>query len=291
MKIAAALLVAVPGFFAQAASGPTFDVVSIKTNTSGALGSNGSGERADGSFTLLNIPITALIARAYPDNLPIPVTLLSGLPDWAGARGERYDIIAKSSLSRPATLDERQAMTRALLADRFKFVSHMEQREQQMYDLVFARADHRLGPNIKPSEPGCEAKLAAERAAIEAARTEGRPFPPRQMPDRNGNVPSCWGLIMGLGAEGDTTIESLLGNIRLAALRPVTNRTGLTGSYRIKLTFDLGASLRGPDVAANPDAAPSIFTALPDQLGLKLEPTKVTKEILVIDHIDRPTDN
>jgi uncharacterized protein (TIGR03435 family) len=269
----------------------TFDVVSIKRNTSGALGSNGSNERSDGGFTLLNIPITTLIFRAYPDNMPIPVGELKGLPDWAGVRGERYDIVAKSSLSRPATPEERQAMARVLLADRFKFASHMESREQLTYDLVFARDDHRLGPNIKPSEPGCEATLAAERAAMEAARAEGRPAPPRQMPDRNGNAPACWGWMMGLPAEGDITIATLATSVQFATLRPVTNKTGLTGSYRIRLTFDLVASARGPDVIPNPDAPPTIFIALQEQLGLKLEPAKIAKETLVIDHIEHPTEN
>jgi hypothetical protein len=76
-------------------------------------------------------------------------------------------------LSRAATPDERQAMVRALLADRFKLVTHMESREQETYDLVLARADHRLGPNIKPSERGCDAKIAAELAAMQAAISEG----------------------------------------------------------------------------------------------------------------------
>jgi hypothetical protein len=151
-------------------------------------------------------------------------------------------------------------MTRALLVDRFKLATHMENREQQMYDLVFARGDHRLGPNIKPSEPGCEAHIAAERAAMEAARAEGRPPPPRQMPDRNGSVPACWGWIMGISAEGDITLQSLAITIQLATLRPVTNKTGLTGSYRIKLTFDMGVptrTRRGPESGRSP----TIFVA------------------------------
>jgi len=272
-------------------SGLTFEVVSVKRNTTGALGSNGSGERPDGTFTLLNVPVVTLIGRAYPSNMPIPVDSVPGLPDWAAVRGERYDIVAKSSLSRPATVDERRAMVRALLADRFKLATHMENREQQTYDLVFARGDHRLGPNIKPSEPGCEAKLAAERAAMEAAHAEGKQQPP-PMPNRNGKTPSCLAWIMGLPVEGDITMDLLSSGLRLATLRPVTNKTGLAGSYRIKLTFDFGASsLRGPEVAPNPDAPPTIFVALQEQLGLKLDLVKVTKETLVIDHIERPTEN
>jgi bla regulator protein blaR1 len=240
---------------------------------------------------LLNIPVATLIARGYPDNMPIPVTQLTGLPGWAGVAGERYDIIAKSSLSRPATPDERQAMMRALLADRFKLVTHVENREQLTYDLVFARADHRLGPSIKPSEAGCEARLTAERAAMEAARAEGKLPPPRPMPDRDGNTPPCWGWMMGMPAEGDITLENLATSLRLATVRPVTNKTGLTGSYRIKLTFDFGAALRGPEVAPNPDAPPTVFVALQEQLGLKLEPVNIMKQTLVIDHIERPTEN
>lgn len=285
-------VVATVTILAQTASGPTFDVVSVKKNSSQALSRSGSGERPDGSFTLVNIPVTTLIARGYPDNMPIPVDQLTGLPAWAGVRGERYDIIAKSSLSRPATADERRAMVRALLADRFKLETHMENREQETYDLVVARGDHRLGPNIKPSEPGCQAKLAADSAATEAAHAAGKPLPSRSMPDRDGNPPSCWAWMMGLPVEGDITMDLLSSGLRLATLRPVTNKTGLGGSYRIKLTFDFGAStLRGPEVAPNPDALPTIFVALQEQLGLKLDLVKVTKETLVIDHIERPTEN
>jgi uncharacterized protein (TIGR03435 family) len=263
-----------------------FEVVSIKRNTSGALGSNGSSERPNGGFTLLNVPITTLIARGYLSNMPIPVSLLGGLPGWANVTGEHYDIVAKSSLSRPATPDERQAMVRALLADRFKLVTHLENREQETYDLVFARADHRLGPNIKPSEPGCEAKLAAETAAMQAARAEGRPLP---LPDRGNSTCRRW--MMGSPADGDITMDQLTSSVGFATLRPVTNKTGLTGSYRITLTFDFGSALRGPDVAPNQNALPTVFVALQDQLGLKLEPVKAAKETLVIDHLERPSEN
>jgi uncharacterized protein (TIGR03435 family) len=288
--IAAVLVAASAALLAQ--DKPEFDVVSIKKNTSGTLGSNGSSERPDGSFTLLNSPVTTLIARGYPANTPIPVTDIPGLPDWAKPGAERYDIIAKSSLSRPATPDERQAMVRALLADRFKLTTHLENREQQTYDLVFVRGDHRLGPNIKPSEPACEAQLAAERAAMEAAHAEGKPLPRPTMPNpRDWNTPPCWAWMMGIPAEGDITMELLTSTLFFATGRPVTNKTGLTGAYRIKLTFDFGAAMRGPEVAPNPESQPTVFVAVQEQLGLKLELVKVTKETLVIDHIERPTEN
>ena len=295
--VTALVMIAAADVFTQTPPAPetpglTYEVVSVKRNTSGALGSNGSSERPDGSFTLLNIPMMTLIARGYPSNIPIPLTDMKGLPGWAGI-GERYDIIAKSSLSRPATAEEKQAMIRALLADRLKLVTHMENREQQTYDLVFARGDHRLGPNIKPSEPGCEAQLVAERAAMETALREGKPPPSRPIPipGRDWSSPPCWAWMMGMPAEGDITMQLLTSSLGLATVHTVTNKTGLTGAYRIKLTFDVGATLRGPEVAPNPDAPPSIFVAVQEQLGLKLELVKTTKETLVIDHIERPTEN
>src|SRR5438552_4148888 len=170
--------------------GPTFDVVSIKRDTTGTgpLGSNGRSERPDGSFTLLNTPIATVIARAYPPAVPADMV---GLPEWATVGGDRYDVIAKSSLSRPATPDERAAMFRAMLADRFKLAAHMENREQPVYDLVLARRDGRLGPGITKVDVDCDAQYAAARAAAEAATNAGTP-PPRPSPtDFTVPPPAC----------------------------------------------------------------------------------------------------
>src|SRR5215510_8587072 len=84
--------------FAQSpVNGPRFEVVSLKQNTSNALGSNGSSERPDGGLTLLNVPMMTLVARAqFPGIAPVDMV---GLPDWA--RSERYDVSATSSLTRP----------------------------------------------------------------------------------------------------------------------------------------------------------------------------------------------
>jgi uncharacterized protein (TIGR03435 family) len=85
------------------------------------------------------------------------------------------------------------------------------------------------------------------------------------------------------------TIEALVRLLRQPAGRVVVDKTGLTGSYQIALTFDRMAGLRGPDTA--PDAAPSVFTALQEQLGLKLESSRAIRDVLIIDHIERPTEN
>ena len=270
----------------------TFDVVSIKRNTSGTIGANGSSLRPDGGFVFRNANIPTLIALAYPSNVPTPISLLSGLPEWAKPRGEAYDVVAKSSLSRPATPEERAAMVRSLLAERFKLAVHMESREQPVYDLIFARNDHKLGPNIKPSDPGCEEKLLApQRDELLAAVAAGRSRP---VPGRDGKVASCIPYLGRISdGEGDITLQSLASTLspQLAVQRPVVDKTGLTGLYRIKLTYDMRASVLGLEPAPNPDAAPSLFTALQDQLGLKLDSSKIMRDTVVIDHIERPTED
>ena len=157
----------------------SFDVVSIKRHTDTTRPEFGSNvtQRPDGGFTMLNIPLGTLISRAYPPAVPIDMV---GLPDWV--MRERYDVSATSTLTRPSQ-DQQTAMLRAMLADRCKLVAHVENREQPVYDLVVARSDGKLGPNLQPSEVDCDAKTAADRAAAEAARAAGT-IPPRPaMPD------------------------------------------------------------------------------------------------------------
>jgi uncharacterized protein (TIGR03435 family) len=270
----------------SAAAGPTFEVVSIKRNTSGALGSNGSSERPDGSFTLLNVPVITLIARAYTIGVPADYV---GRPDWSGS--ERYDVVAKSSLTNP-TREQRAAMMKAMLADRFKLLVHVENREQQVYDLIVARRDGRLGLNIKPSESDCEAQDAAAQAARAAGTPPPRPASP-DLRDPNWIAPPCTRWTIGDRMQGDYTMAILAANLRPTTgdRRPVIDKTGLNGSWRVTLTYDTRAAFRGPATAPPPDAAPSVFTAVQEQLGLKLEPARVSQETLVIDRLERPTEN
>jgi len=92
--------------------------------------------------------------------------------------------------------------------------------------------------------------------------------------------------------EGDLTMTVLAGWVRIATRgRDVVDKTGLTGSYRLKMDYDSREAMRGPEAAPSPDRQPSIFTALHDQLGLKLESGKLQRETLIIDHVERPTEN
>src|SRR5688500_4305787 len=104
-----------------ASAGPRFEVVSVKRNTAGALGST-VDERPDGGFTMTNIPVTTLIGRAY--SIGVPGDWI-GLPGWALSPTDRFDVSATSPLPR-ATAEERAAMMRAMLADRCRLAVHIE---------------------------------------------------------------------------------------------------------------------------------------------------------------------
>jgi uncharacterized protein (TIGR03435 family) len=184
-----------------------------------------------------------------------------------------------------------------LLKDRFQLATHLETREQPIYHLVLARADGRLGPNLKATSAECQATIEQRRAAALAAARGGPPPPLPTMPDPNGPVPCGFvrippGLVAGSGfALPVATLSDLTG-------RPVIDKTGLTGLYDFTLQYspELGRvagplGLLGPGAPAavtDPDA-PSLFAALQEQLGLKLENARGPVEVVVIDKLEKPT--
>ncbi len=282
---------------ASPTAGPTFDVVSVKRTTqTGSFGqplNPGIRLRPDGGITMTNVPVALIISRAYPSAGPRP---LVGLPAWATT--ERYDVAATSTLP-SATAEQHQAMLRAMLADRFQLQTHTEQRTEDAYDLVLSRADGRLGSGMARIDADCGAAVAARIAAFEAARDSGEP-PPR--PDLTAPPESCTIRMVGAPPrggtgirgnllEGETTMANLAQMLRLPAGRTVVDKTGLTGSYRVSMTFDMMALRQPPSVEPTPDAPPSVLTALPEQLGLKLQPSKAEGDVLVIDRIERPSEN
>jgi len=287
---------------AQSAAGPVFDVVSIKPNaTTFAPGvrSNVVTWRPDGGLTMTNVALPVIISRAYPGTAPADI---ADLPDWA--RNARFDVSATSSLSQ-ATADDRAAMLRAMLADRFKLALHMDKREQQAYVLQLARADGRLGSGLKPTETDC-ARIMAERAAAADATLGGSTPPPPGPPDFSVPPPPCTlrtidertrnfrGDKQGhLGAllEGEATMDVLAQMLRFTMGRLVVNKTALPGAYQMTMNFDGASGRGGPQLAPTDVTAPSIFTAVQEQLGLKLESVRVDVDTLVIDRLERPTEN
>ncbi len=256
-----------------ATQGPLeFEVASIKQNTSGNRG-NSMRTMPDGSEVMVNSPVRSFIGAAYLSESGQYV----GLPDWA--QNERYDVTVKPPAG--ATRDQERQMWRALFAERMKLVAHDETTEQPIYNLVLARTDGRLGPKLKPSAHDCLAESAAARQ---------RTGPPPPLTTDAEFLDSC-GMRMGAGRiiSGGITIQSFIFSLRGLAGRVVRDKTGLTGFYQMDFTYAEPAQANGG--SGDPGDAPSVFTALQEQLGLKLEPDKMPLQFVVIDHIERPTEN
>jgi uncharacterized protein (TIGR03435 family) len=267
----------------DAALPPRFEVASVKVNKTGRAGEAIShmGMRPDGSFTALNTQVSGLVQVAYD----YPIERIIGLPSWAAEDG--FDVTAKTPTDPPpgGTPPARiMAMIRSLLADRFKLIAHVETRESAAYELRLARADGRLGPGLVRSErEDCAAMLAGR----------GRP-PGTAIGD--GSHPECgfatsFGSLAGGGIEMDQLAR---GPLTRFVGRPVLDRTGLTGTFDLALTFPFGETPSvlplvqpGEPVPIDPNR-PTIFTAIQEQLGLKLDSVRAPVDVLVIDRVERP---
>ena len=259
---------------------PAFEVASVKRNLSGPAGSSIQVPPA-GTVTFTNVALRILIRSAYQLDLE-QFTLVSGpfariianAPGMRQADVLRFDVQGKPpENSQP---QERRAMLRALLEDRFKLRVHTEMRQMPVYALTVARPG-RLGPNLKPSKFDCQAYMAQRRWGGTAAEPVD-------------SAGTSWCQLSGVDTTGPARIRTAGPLSRLAQLvrgyvidRPVVDATGLPGNFEWVLTF----SRRG-----NPEADdPEIFTAVQDQLGLKLEARQAPIEVLVIDSVQLPTEN
>jgi uncharacterized protein (TIGR03435 family) len=275
-----------PRVHAQAAQGgqatPTsapleFDVASIKRNPAGRLGMSESRTLPDGSVVLTNATIGSMVPGAAPVQV-LPRNVI-GLPDWT--RSEGYDITLKPAPG--ATLDDRRKMMQTLFVKRMKLVGHIEERETRTYSLMIARSDGRLGPALKKSELDCAA----------AASQPQTPLPPESSP---AEFASRCGMRGSYGSivSGGMLIDNLARNIQGRIGGPVANKTGLEGYYAFTLHFaEQGPPAAGtaPGVATNPGDDPDFFTALQEQLGLKLLSDKGPVPYFIVEHIERPTEN
>ena len=244
---------------------PSFDVISVKPNKS-SIGAHGlivTEFTADG-FRGVNVPVHTLLLEAYG----LHEGESFGEPAWAGS--EVFDIEAKVAGPDVAAFtqldsDQRQAMLRQILAERFGLTVHRENREIPVYALSVAKG----GAKLKES--------AIDPAVAASAR-------------RGGGVQMSMGMI----AAHECTIPYFLSMLSRQLGRSIIDRTGLAGNYDFTLRWnpDNGATTSSNDPAGTQaDALPSIFSAVQEQLGLKLESTKAPADVLVIDHIEHPTQN
>lgn len=233
-----------------------FEVASIKPNKSGGGNSSTSGRA--GSFTASNVTARELIVYAYR----LRPFQLAGGPGWINS--DRFDIQARQPEN--AKPDNR-AMTRALLRDRFKLAAHTETRQEQVYALVLARTDGRLGPQLKASTQNC---AASQPGAASPCGT-------------NTSVNATSGRMTGIGQSMESLVTSLGG---FGLSRMVLDRTGLKGEFDFELRW---TPERAAAEQAQANDAPSIFAALQEQLGLRLESQRGPVEFVVVDGIERPT--
>lgn len=178
---------------------------------------------------------------------------VTGGPSWANT--DSFDIAAKSRSEEPLTRENVRPMLQVLLTDRFHLKIHRETRELDVYALVVG------GRGVKP---GLKLNTSAAPFAIDQ---RGSTSAFTQLNVTNSPLATFVSVIPGPGFAG----------------RPVIDKTGLTGNYDFVIKFSSRAD-------SNSDA-PSFFTAIEEELGLKLQPTKAPLELLVIDNAERPTQN
>jgi uncharacterized protein (TIGR03435 family) len=245
---------------------PPFDVISVKPNK----GAHGTAMR----FTPDGLRATGATVRflLYEGYGGINSNQVLNEPAWAAT--DSFDIEAKVLPADVPTLakmtfEQRRTMFQAILVERFKLAVHHETRVMPVYVLTVAKG----GPKFKETAP--------DDAATTTPRRRGTMV-------NNGKITST-----------DAQLSTLVTILSRRLGRTVVDKTGLTGNYDFTLEYaddDVGSPSPPPDssaagVASTPDSRGSIFTALQEQMGLKLESTKAPVDVVVIDHIEKPTEN
>lgn len=252
-----------------------FEVVSIKPfDASGGVRPQ-SGTRGT-RYDFSGLPLWWLVAQAF--RAPLDRDRLVGLPEWI--ESERYAIAG--TIPDGVPVGALSVLMTNLLKDRFRMVAHTETREMPVYNLVLARSDKRLGPSLKETSAECRAAMEA----LDAAPQRGAS--PPSAPAVSGACPPM-GLNIGFLSQGGIKMAILTQGLTNMVGRPVIDRTGLTGRYDFTLKWTPAPGTGGPSGPPVDPDAPSIFTAVQEQLGLKLEAGRGPVEVVVIDRLEKPT--
>jgi uncharacterized protein (TIGR03435 family) len=237
----------------------------------------GAGPRGLDLFSRNYITLQQLLIYAYER----PAYRIVGGPSWVTT--DHFDVQAKAGA--PPTAPQMHLLVQRLLADRFGLRVHRETRELPIYDLVFARADHRLGPKLNVAAIDCTPFQNGQRPMAES---------PTVTVDGHERPRCMSGITFGAGVSSPfldgVPIVRLTEQLERSLNRPVIDKTGLTGVFDIELKFadeSLPPAFRG----TQPPDAPALLTAVTEQLGLKLESSKGPVELLVIDAVQHPSEN
>ena len=258
----------------------SFEAASVKPSEAKNPGM-GIRRQPGGRFNTFNTPVKLMITFAYQ----IQDYQLVGGPGWISS--DRFDIVAKFPGDPPAIVpgsgaDHMMLAMRTLLAERFKLVVHKETRQLDKYALTLVKPGQ-PGPAMKPAnaEDCSPAAFAARRGGPPPA--PGTPFPVCGIQQGPGRI-RFGGYPLSLFASG---ISNRLG-------RATEDQTGLTGNWNFEVTFAAevpppGALPPGVEPPAVDPNAPDLFTAIREQLGIKIDSTKGPVEVLVIDSVSQPT--
>jgi uncharacterized protein (TIGR03435 family) len=276
----------------QDVAAPAFEAASVKPNKSGDP-RTALFFQPGGRFMATGVTLKMLVGAAYGTPQPLPDFRLIGGPDWIGS--DRFDIIAKAEGDpQPGPQGPPPSMflmLRTLLKERFQLAVHNESRELPIYALVTARSDKKLGPQMNPTAVDC--------AALRGARGNAPPAPPGP-PPLSGRLPCGARLAPGNLVVGSMSITQLTTAFSRIVNRTVVDRTGITGNFDLDLTWTPDQLPQGSQGTPPPGApplppidpnGPSIFTAVQEQLGLKLESTKGPVDVVVIDRAEHPTED
>jgi uncharacterized protein (TIGR03435 family) len=270
-------LVAVCVVAVRAQDGPPpalrFEVASVKPNDTGDQCPCFLSPMPDG-LRVINLPIATLLWMAHG----VQVDQVVDVPSWA--RRERFDIVAKAPAGLRMTMDAMRPMLRDLLAERFQLKTRREMREMPVFALVPLKPGASFGPRLTQAAIDCSATAPTDRPPP--------PPSPGAPPDCGGTARAGGVSVRGLPLSAFTR---LVGPI---VGRVVVDRTGLSGPWNAEIEFspDQGGGLAGgapPAPAAPVTDAPSLFTAVQEQLGLKLESTRAPVDVIVIERLERPS--
>ena len=265
LLVGPALLVGQSAPPAAADQRPRFDAASVKPNRSPQAGIN--NQFSPGRFAYVNTPLDVFIYNAYG----VRSDRVVGMPDWA--RQDKFDITATHSPEYRAFSQQQNQMLQRLLEERFSLRTHRETREMPVYELVKARTDDQLGPQLRVATLDCSPAATANRSQC--------------------GLRISTGLIDGKSVDW----RILVGQLPSEVGRAVIDKTGLQGPFELKLEWTPDPSvMRSADAAAaattaapTPGDRVTIFSALQEQLGLRLQPARAALEVLVIERLERPT--
>lgn len=268
--VAAVLLAAIAS--TVVAQTPVFEAASVKRRTE--PGGGFMGRQPGGRFTAQGVSLQDLIVFSYDVQ---PYQIVEG-PRWIDT--ERWDVTATGAPGTPADV---LVALQNLLTNRFSLLVRREKRDLPVFALVVARNDGRLGPQLKQSAIDCAA------AQKEALKTGVIPPNAKQLCNAQGRVGSI--------QIGGSPLSAFAAMLSTRLQRTVVDRTGLTGPWDLMLTYTpepsqiaQGALSPGQQPTFDPNG-PSIFTAVQEQLGLKLEAIRAPVDVLVIERAEFATDN